>query len=80
MSTDKPTAWEVVLETSLQEEAYLVQGFLESNGIPCIIEDLKFHELPVNFGPMSKLRLLVQQDRLQEGKDLIAERENSTEA
>ncbi len=73
------TAWVVVMETSLQEEAYLVQGFLENNGIPCVIEDLKFHEMPVNFGPMSKLRLLVPKERLQEGKDLIAERDNSAE-
>ncbi len=68
--------WEVIMETSIEEEAYLVQGFLQSNGIPCVMEDLKFHANPVNFGAMSNVRLLVPEDKLREGQRLLAEMEN----
>lgn len=71
--------WAVAVEDSVEEEAYLIKGFLENNNIPCVLETVKFHEMPVNFGQMSKLRLMVPQERLAEAQKLIEERKFQVE-
>lgn len=71
--------WAVAIENSVEEEAYLIKGFLENNGISCVLETVKFHEMPVNFGQMSKLRLMVPQDRLSEAQALIQGRKSQVE-
>ncbi|MBI5789820.1 MAG: nitroreductase family protein [Candidatus Schekmanbacteria bacterium] len=63
--------WEALFETSVEEEAYILQGFLQNNEIPCVLEAAKSHIYPVNFGSMSKIRLLVPEDRLDEARGLL---------
>src|SRR5205085_9499540 len=36
--------------------ANLLRGFLEAEGIPAQIEDVKFHMEPINFGTMGEIR------------------------
>ncbi len=71
--------WALACENSVEEEAYLIKGFLENNGIPCVLEAVKFHEIPVNFGQLSRLRLMVPEERLIEAQTLIQERSSQVE-
>ena len=71
--------WEVAKVVESNEEATLVVGFLESNGIPAEIESLHVDELPVNVGALGEVRVEVPPDRLAEAQALLAqvEAENS---
>lgn len=53
------TTWVEIATASTQEEALLLKGFLENEGIPCQEESLKFDELPVNVGAMGEIRIYV---------------------
>ena len=53
------TTWVEIATSSTQEEALLLKGFLENEGIPCQEESLKFDELPVNVGAMGEIRIYV---------------------
>lgn len=66
-------AWELLTELSSETEASLLQGALESAGVPCQVESLKFHAEPVNFGPMSEVRVYVLADQLDEARGILAE-------
>lgn len=59
-TTDGPeTAWVEIATASTQDEALLLRGFLENEGIPCQEESLKIDELPVNVGVMGEIRVYV---------------------
>lgn len=53
------TTWVEIATASTQDEALLLKGFLENEGIPCQEESLKFDELPVNVGVMGEIRIYV---------------------
>lgn len=65
--------WALLMEIPSETEAEFVHGALESAGIPCQIESLKFHAEPVNFGPLSRVRVHVPADKLEEARELLAE-------
>jgi nitroreductase len=71
--------WVAAWEGSVEEEAYLVKGFLENNGIPCVLETVKFREVPVNFGTLSELRIMVPDEKSAEARMLIQERSSQVE-
>lgn len=56
------TTWVEIATASTQEEALLLKGFLENEGIPCQEESLKFDELPVNVGAMGEIRIYVPEE------------------
>ena len=65
-----------VLCTLLQEEnAYILRGFLESEGIPCQMENLSFHASPAPVGELTKVRLWTQKEDLEQARGLIEEHE-----
>lgn len=51
--------WEVVRTLGTEEEAALIAGYLESQGIRAEIESLLFHQEPVNFGRLGEVRVKV---------------------
>lgn len=65
--------WEVAKVVESSEEATLVVGFLESNGIPAALESLHVDELPVNVGALGEIRIEVPPDRLDEARQLLAQ-------
>lgn len=69
--------WEVLATLSSEEEAHLIQGRLESEGIPCALESIKFHVEPVNFGQMSEIRLHVLHSDLPRARQLLGELEEA---
>jgi Putative prokaryotic signal transducing protein len=71
--------WVEVDKLARDEEAVLVQGFLENEGIPCQIENKKFHAEPVNFGDMAVIRVLVPAENAEEARRLLARRRRQFE-
>lgn len=73
MGEDQPDEreWEIARIVESNEEAALVAGFLNSNGIPAEVESLHVEELPVNLGGLGEVRVRVPADRLDEARALL---------
>jgi recombinational DNA repair protein RecR len=64
--------------TVLQEEdAYILRGFLENEGIPCQLENLVFHAEPIPVAGLTKVRLWTKKSDVERARKLIQEREQS---
>jgi Putative prokaryotic signal transducing protein len=73
-------SWEVVRVVGTDEEADLIQGLLESYGVPCQLESIVSHEFPVNFGDLGEVRVLVPADQLERARELLDRQESEAEA
>jgi hypothetical protein len=51
--------WVEIASTGTDDEARIITGFLEAEGIPAQIENVKFSMEPVNFGTMGDIRVYV---------------------
>ena len=60
-----------------EEEAELVCGYLESQGVPCQVESAHSHEFPVNVSALGNVRVEVPSQRVEEARRLLAEREGT---
>ncbi len=69
--------WEVAETVGTEEEAALVAGFLEAEGIASQVESLLFHQEPATFGKLSEVRILVHAEDVERARKLIAEREDA---
>jgi hypothetical protein len=69
------TVWVEIASIGSEDEATLLRGFLEAEGIPAQVEDVKFHMEPVNFGAMGEVRVYVPQGSEQAALELLKERE-----
>ena len=69
--------WEIAETVGTEEEASLVAGYLETEGIASQIESLLFHQEPATFGKLSEVRILVHADDVERARQLIAARENA---
>ena len=69
------TTWVEITSTGTEDEANLIQGFLDAEGIPAQIENLKFRQEPVNFGTMGEIRIYVAAEDEQRALDLLRQRE-----
>ncbi len=67
--------WVEIASVGRPTKAALIKGFLDSEGIDCQIESLKFSMEPVNFGSMGEIRIYVPADREAEAMELLRERE-----
>ena len=67
--------WVEVASVGDDEEAEIIAGLLESEGIPCEIEGPSASPFPENLGALGASRVLVPPDRADEARALIAERE-----
>ncbi len=68
-----------IASVGTEDEANLLQGFLEAEGIPAKIEDVKFHMEPINFGAMGEIRIFVTADDEPRAQQLLREREREYE-
>jgi hypothetical protein len=71
--------WVEVAGVGDDEEAAIIAGLLESEGIPCEIEGPSTSPWPENLGAFGVSRVMVPPDRADEAKALIAEREKDAE-
>jgi len=69
--------WEIVETVGTDEEASLIAGFLEAEGIPATVESLLFHQEPVNFGTLGEVRVRVRKEDLERALSLLEEREET---
>lgn len=75
-TVEGPTStWVEIASANTDDEARLIQGFLEAEGIPCQIENLKFHMEPVNLGTMGEIRVYVAAENESAALGLLRKRE-----
>lgn len=73
------TTWVEIASTGGQEEAQLLQGFLDAEGIPAQIENVKFNMEPINFGTMGEIRIYVPSEHEQRAQQLLKQRNEAYE-
>jgi hypothetical protein len=73
------TTWVEIASCGTDDEARLLSGFLEAEGIPAQIENVKFTMEPINFGAMGDIRIYVRAADEQRAQQLLKEREAAYE-
>lgn len=73
------TTWVEIASTGTIDEANLLQGFLEAEGITAQIENVKFSMEPINFGAMGEIRIYVGSADEARAQQLLREREKEYE-
>jgi hypothetical protein len=73
------TTWVEIASTGTIDEANLLQGFLEAEGITAQIENVKFNMEPINFGAMGEIRVYVSTTDETRAQQLLREREQEYE-
>ena len=74
VTSDDGTRWVEITSVGTDDEARLLQGFLEAEGIPAQIENVKFSMEPINFGTMGDIRVYVPADEEQRAVQLVRQR------
>jgi hypothetical protein len=59
VESDGGTVWVEITSVGTEDEANLLKGFLDAEGIPAQIENVKFSMEPINFGKMGDIRIYV---------------------
>ena len=68
--------WEILEVFGSEEEAELMAGYLQSQGLPAQVESAHSHEFPVDVGTMGGVRVEVPAGRVDEARQLLAQRES----
>jgi hypothetical protein len=76
---DDGTTWVEISSTGDKDEATLLAGFLDAEGIPAQIEDVKFNMAPTDFGAMGDIRVYVPSEHEQRAQELLRGREQAYE-
>ncbi len=71
------TTWVEIASVGSDDEARLLAGFLEAEGIPSEVESLRFNMEPVNVGTMSEIRIYVGAEDEQRALALLESRADS---
>src|SRR3954462_3209795 len=72
--SDDGTTWVEITSVGTEDEARLLCGFLEAEGVPAQIENVKFSMEPINFGAMGDIRIYVQSQDEQRALQLLKDR------
>jgi hypothetical protein len=68
------TTWVEITSTGADDEARIITGFLEAEGIPAQIENVKFSMEPINFGTMGDIRIYVAAENEAQAQQLLRQR------
>ncbi|HEX6177018.1 MAG TPA: DUF2007 domain-containing protein [Thermoanaerobaculia bacterium] len=71
--------WVEIASTGTEDEATLLRGFLEAEGIAAQVENVKFRMEPVNFGTLGDIRIYVGADDEQRAMELLRQRNKAYE-
>jgi hypothetical protein len=71
------TTWVEIASAGTEDEARLLQGFLESEGITAQIENVKFSMEPINFGTMGDIRIYVSREFEERAQQLLRARDTA---
>ncbi len=66
--------WVEAASVGDDEEAILIAGFLESQGIPAVVEGPTTTPFPEDLGAFGMSRVMVPPDRAEEARRLLAEK------
>lgn len=69
--------WVEIASTGGEDEATLLKGFLDAEGIPAQIENVKFSMEPINFGTMGDIRIYVSAADEARAMELLRQRERA---
>ena len=67
--------WQPCYSSPTEVHAYLVKGYLEQFGVPCIVANRRFGMKPVSFGALGEVHLLVRGDWVHIALGLLRGRE-----
>jgi arsenate reductase-like glutaredoxin family protein len=79
VAAEDGTTWVEIASTGTEDEATLLRGFLEAEGIPAQIENVKFGMEPINFGTMGDIRVYVASDDEARAQELLRTRNREYE-
>lgn len=71
---DDGTTWVEITSVGTDDEARLLKGFLDAEGVPAQIENVKFSMEPINFGAMGDIRIYVPSEDEQRAVELLRQR------
>jgi len=71
--------WETAKVVGTDEEASLVAGFLNSNGIEAQVESQHSSEFPTDFGALGEVHVMVHAGQLAEAQQLLADSDLAAE-
>jgi hypothetical protein len=71
--------WVEIASAATDDEARIMQGFLQAEGIPAAVENVKFTMEPTNFGKMGEVRVYVSADDQEQAMSLLRERQREYE-
>jgi putative signal transducing protein len=74
IQADDGTTWVEIASVGTEDEANLLRGFLEAEGMPAQIENVKFSMEPINFGKMGEIRIYVSSDDETRAQELLRKR------
>jgi formate dehydrogenase assembly factor FdhD len=77
--SDDGTMWVEIASTPNADEARLIQGFLDAEGIAAQIEDTEAHILPSNIGTLGDVRIYVRAQDEDRAVRLLRHREEMFE-
>jgi len=69
--------WETAKIVNTEEDAALIVGFLNSNGIDAEAESLHVSEFPTDLGRLAEIRIKVPAEQLAEAATLLADSETA---
>lgn len=69
------STWVEIASCGGEDEANLIRGFLQAEGIPAQIENVKFSMEPINFGKMGDIRVYVSTEDEARALELMRARE-----
>jgi hypothetical protein len=72
--------WVEIASVGVDDEARLLTGFLDAEGIPAQIENVKFTEAPTTFGSMGDIRIYVAAEDEQRALAMLKQRNDEFEA
>ncbi len=73
------TTWVEIASAGTDDEARLMQGFLEAEGITAQVENVKFSMEPINFGTMGDIRVYVDSQDEARAQELLRKRNQEYE-
>lgn len=74
ITAEDGTTWVEIASCGTEDEAQLLEGFLEAEGIDAQIENVKFNMEPINFGAMGDIRVYVGSDDEAKALELLKQR------
>lgn len=69
------TGWQACYSTPIEVQAYLVKGYLEQYGVPCVLDSLRFGMKPLTFCALGEIHILVREDWVHIARGLLRGRE-----